>query len=111
MALQWAGSLWQQVAGSGVVRRPVTAVPSVRDAKESGTRHNPITSYLRGSIWRRSGSLWRSLISQSSCHGNLHHPGLHPTSSPALSYMTSGLMPHPLRTYPDGKLVQYPPST
>lgn len=60
MALQLGGSLWQQVVGSGVVRRPVTAVPSVRDTKESETRLNPITSYLRGSIWRRSGSLWRS---------------------------------------------------
>lgn len=60
MALQLGGSLWQQVVGSGVVRRPVTAVPSVRDTKESETWLNPITSYLRGSIWRRSGSLWRS---------------------------------------------------
>ncbi|MBT1296404.1 hypothetical protein JQN06_10500 [Bacteroides uniformis] len=60
MALRWAGSLWQQVAGSGVIRRPVTAVPSVRDAKESEVRHNPITSCLRGSIWLQSGSLWRS---------------------------------------------------
>ena len=62
MALRWAGSLWQQVAGSGVIRRPVTAVPSVRSAKESETRHNPITFHLRGSIWRQCGSLWRSLV-------------------------------------------------
>lgn len=61
MALRWTGSLWQQVAGSSVVRRPATAVPSIRDAKESEVRHNPITSHLRGSIWLQSGSLWRSL--------------------------------------------------
>ena len=41
----------------------MTAVPSVRDAKESEVRHNPITSRLRGSIWRQSGSLWRSSAS------------------------------------------------
>ena len=64
MALLLAGSLWQQVAGSGVVRLPAMAVPSVRDAKESEVRHNPITSHLRGSIWHRSGSLWRSFISK-----------------------------------------------
>ena len=56
--------MWQQVAGSGVIHRPMTAVPSARDAKESETLHNPTTSRLRGSIWRRSGSLWRSSASQ-----------------------------------------------
>ena len=61
MVLRLAGSLWQQVAASGVVRLPATAVPSVRDAKENEVRHNPITLHSRGSIWRRSGSLWRSL--------------------------------------------------
>ena len=39
---------------------PLTAVPSVRDAKESEVRHNPTASHLRGSIWHRCGSLWRS---------------------------------------------------
>ena len=51
------GSKWSGVALSA---EPVTAVPSVRDAKKSEVRHNPATSHLRGSIWRRYGSLWRS---------------------------------------------------
>ena len=51
------GSLWQGVALSA---EPVTAVPSVRDAKKSEVRHNPTASHLRGSIWHRCGSLWRS---------------------------------------------------
>ncbi|MBV8038557.1 hypothetical protein HF895_03425 [Bacteroides sp. AN502] len=51
------GSLWQGVALSA---DPVTAVPSVRDAKKSEVRYNPTASHLRGSIWHRCGSLWRS---------------------------------------------------
>ena len=43
-----------------VSAEPVTAVPSVRDAKKSKVRHNPTASHLRGSIWHRCGSLWRS---------------------------------------------------
>ena len=41
------GSLWQGVALSA---DPVTAVPSVRDAKKSEVRYNPAASHLRGSI-------------------------------------------------------------
>lgn len=54
------GSKWSGVALSA---KPVTAVPSVRDAKKSEVRHNPTTSHLCGSIWRRCGSLWRSSVS------------------------------------------------
>lgn len=56
------GSKWSGVALSA---KPVTAVPSVRDAKKSEVRHNPTALHLRGSIWRRCGSLWRSSVSQS----------------------------------------------
>ena len=57
MGWHYGGSLWQGVALSA---DPVTAVPSVRDAKKSEVRYNPTASHLRGSIWRRCGSLWRS---------------------------------------------------
>lgn len=41
------GSKWSGVALSA---KPVTAVPSVRDAKKSEVRHNPTALHLRGSI-------------------------------------------------------------
>ena len=99
MALQWGGSLWQQVAGSGVVHQSVTAVPSVRDAKESETRHNPITFHLRGSIWRRSGSLWRSLNPQAAIKATnitpdfiLHQVRPYPTWHPDWCHIPYGLI-------------------
>lgn len=55
------GSKWSGVALS---TEPVMAASSVRAAKKSEVRHNPTASHLRGSIWRRCGSLWRSLVSQ-----------------------------------------------
>lgn len=54
------GSKWSGVALSV---EPVTAASSVRGAKKSEVRHNPTTLHLRGSIWRRCGSLWRSSVS------------------------------------------------
>ncbi|WP_195596893.1 hypothetical protein [Coprobacter fastidiosus] len=39
------------------------AVPSIRDAKKSEVRHNPITLHQRGSIWRWCGTSWRSSVS------------------------------------------------
>ncbi len=57
------GSKWSGVALSV---EPVTSVPSVRDAKKSEVRHNPTALHLRGSIWRRCGSLWRSSDSYTS---------------------------------------------
>lgn len=47
-------------SGEPLSADPVTAVPSVRDAKKNEVWHNPTTSHLRGSIWHRCGSLWRS---------------------------------------------------
>ncbi|WP_281696616.1 hypothetical protein [Bacteroides clarus] len=47
------GSRWSGVA---LFTKPVTSVPSVRDAKKSEVRHNPTASHLRGSIWRQCGS-------------------------------------------------------
>ena len=55
------GSKWSGVALS---TEPVTAASSVRAAKKSEVRHNPTALHLRGSIWRRCGSLWRSSVSQ-----------------------------------------------
>ena len=49
------GSKWSGVALS---TEPVTAASSLRDAKKSEVRHIPTASHLRGSIWRRCGSLW-----------------------------------------------------
>ena len=54
------GSKWSGVALS---TEPVTAASSVRAAKKSEVRHNPTALHLRGSIWRRCGSLWRSSVS------------------------------------------------
>ena len=73
------GSLWQGVALSA---DPVTAVPSVRDAKESEVRHNPTASHLCGSIWHRCGSLWRS----SGSNKPANKPGLDVEWSKTLFY-------------------------
>lgn len=54
------GSKWSGVALSA---KPIQAVPSARGAKKSEVRHTPITLHLRGSIWHRCGSLWRSSVS------------------------------------------------
>lgn len=55
------GSKW---SGMALSAEPVTSVPSFRGAKKSEVQHNPTASHLRGSIWRRCGSLWRSLDSR-----------------------------------------------
>ena len=55
------GSKWSGVALSA---KPIQAVPSVRGVKKSEVRHNTIALHLRGSIWRRCGSLWRSPASK-----------------------------------------------
>lgn len=54
------GSKWSGLALSA---ESTQAVPNVRDAKKRHSAHNPTASHLRGSIWRRCGSQWRSSVS------------------------------------------------